>query len=118
MESLEGNMASASELDPVSTKCQRIAELARQAPHRGFTSLAHHIDLHWLHQAYLRTSKDGAAGVDGQMAQDYNANLGANLRSLLERAKSGTYRAPPVRRVHIPKETGCTMCWMCGSNRR
>ena len=27
-----------------------------------------------------------------------------NLRSLLDRAKSGTYRAPPVRRVHIPKE--------------
>jgi hypothetical protein len=29
-----------------------------------------------------------------------------NLRSLLERAKSGSYRAPPVRRVWIPKGTG------------
>jgi retron-type reverse transcriptase len=29
-----------------------------------------------------------------------------NLRSLLDRAKSGTYRAPPVRRVRIPKGTG------------
>ncbi|MDF2435235.1 MAG: RNA-directed polymerase, partial [Mucilaginibacter sp.] len=28
------------------------------------------------------------------------------LRSLLERAKSGTYHAPPVRRVHIPKGDG------------
>jgi retron-type reverse transcriptase len=30
----------------------------------------------------------------------------ANLESLESRAKSGTYRAPPVRRVRIPKGTG------------
>jgi RNA-directed DNA polymerase len=99
-------MASASELDPVLTKQQRIAELAKQSPQMGFTSLAHHIDLKWLYEAYLRTRPDGAPGVDGQTIRDYTANLGANLRSLLERAKSGTYRAPPVRRVHIPKGTG------------
>jgi RNA-directed DNA polymerase len=99
-------MASASELDPVSTRQQRIAELARQSPQMGFTSLAHHIDLHWLHEAYLRTRSDGAPGVDGQTIRDYNVNLRDNLRSLLERAKSGTYQAPPVRRVYIPKGTG------------
>jgi RNA-directed DNA polymerase len=99
-------MASASELDPVLTKQQRIAELAKQSPHMGFTSLAHHIDLRWLHEAYLRTRPDGAPGVDGRTIRDYTANLGDNLRSLLERAKSGTYHAPPVRRVHIPKGTG------------
>jgi hypothetical protein len=99
-------MASASELDPVLTKQQRIAELAKQAPQRSFTSLAHHIDLAWLYEAYLRTRRDGAAGVDGQTAADYAEDLPGNLRSLLERAKSGTYRAPPVRRVQIPKGTG------------
>jgi len=99
-------MASASELDPVFTKQQRIAELARQSPQMGFTSLAHHIDLRWLHEAYLRTRPDGAPGVDGQTIRDYNAHLRDNLRSLLERAKSGTYQAPPVRRVHIPKGPG------------
>jgi RNA-directed DNA polymerase len=99
-------MASAPELDPVSTKQQRIAELARQSPQTGFTSLAHHIDLRWLYEAYLRTRADAAPGVDGQTAAGYAAHLGDNLRSLLERAKSGTYRAPPVRRVHIPKGTG------------
>jgi group II intron reverse transcriptase/maturase len=41
--------------------------------------------------------------VDGQTWRDYEANLEVNLQSLLERAKSGTYYAPPVRRVHIPK---------------
>ena len=72
----------------------------------AFTTLAHHIDIDWLREAYRRTRKDGAAGVDGQTAADYAADLEGNLRSLLDRAKSGTYQAPPVRRVHIPKGTG------------
>jgi retron-type reverse transcriptase len=72
----------------------------------GFTSLNHHLDLRWLHEAYLRVRPDGAAGVDGQTVTDYTANLQDNLRSLLERAKSGTYWAPPVKRAHIPKGTG------------
>jgi len=92
----------------VSTRQQRIAELARQGPQQAFTSLNHHLDLAWLHEAYRRTRKDGAVGVDGQTAADYEANLGGNLQSLLDRAKSGTYRAPPVRRVHIPKGVGST----------
>ncbi|MBU0610966.1 MAG: group II intron reverse transcriptase/maturase [Armatimonadetes bacterium] len=72
----------------------------------AFTSLAHHIDIDWLREAYRRTRKDGAAGVDGQSAAEYGVNLEENLRSLLDRAKSGTYHAPPVRRVHIPKGEG------------
>ena len=99
-------MAGASEPDPVYTKQQRIAELAKQSPHMGFTSLAYFINLRWLYEAYLRTRKDGAVGVDGQTAEDYAANLRGNLESLLDRAKSGAYRAPPVRRVYIPKGTG------------
>jgi group II intron reverse transcriptase/maturase len=70
------------------------------------TTLAHHIDIDWLHEAYRRTRKDGATGVDRQTAEEYAANLESNLQSLLDRAKSGTYRAPPVRRVHIPKGSG------------
>jgi group II intron reverse transcriptase/maturase len=74
----------------------------------AFTSLAYLMDSDWLHEAYRRTRKDGATGVDGQTAQDYEKDLEANLRSLLDRAKSGTYRAPPVRRVHIPKGGSAT----------
>src|ERR1700719_2927374 len=93
---------------PVSTKQQRLAELAKQSPPMGFTSLAYLMDIDWLHEAFRRTRKDGAAGVDGQTGADYEKELGANLQSLLDRAKSGTYRAPPVRRVHIPKEGSTT----------
>jgi group II intron reverse transcriptase/maturase len=74
----------------------------------GFTSLAYLMDSDWLHEAYRRTRKDGAAGVDGQTAAAYEQDLEVNLRSLLARAKSGTYRAPPVRRVHIPKAGSAT----------
>jgi RNA-directed DNA polymerase len=93
-------------LDDISTKLQRIAKLARDAPDMAFTTLAHHLDLAWLREAYRRTRKDGAPGVDGQTAEQYAAALEDNLRSLLDRAKSGTYRAPPVKRVHIPKGDG------------
>ena len=100
-------MAGALEPDPVSTKRQRIATLAPQAPEMGFTALNHYLDQHWLVEAYRRTRQDAAPGVDGQPAADYHADvpLGDRLATLLDRAQSGTYRAPPVRRVRIPKGT-------------
>ena len=87
----------------VSTKQKRIAELAEQSPQMAFTSLAYLVDIDWLKEAYRRTRKDGAVGVDGVTAAEYEQDLESNLQRLLDRAKSGTYRAPPVRRVHIPK---------------
>jgi group II intron reverse transcriptase/maturase len=72
----------------------------------AFTSLAYHMDVEWLREAYARTRKDGAVGVDGVTAAEYEQDLEGNLQRLLDRAKSGTYRAPPVRRVHIPKGSG------------
>jgi group II intron reverse transcriptase/maturase len=91
---------------PISTRLERIATLARQYRDQPLTTLAHHIDLQWLREAYRRTRKDGATGVDGQTADEYAMQLEENLRSLLERTKSGTYRAPPVRRAYIPKDSG------------
>jgi hypothetical protein len=71
----------------------------------GFISLNHHLDFIWLLQAHARTRHDGAAGVDGQTGTDYAAHLGSNLSALLERAKSGTYRAPAVLTPHSSRET-------------
>ena len=90
----------------VSTKLERIAKLAKEKPGVALTTLAHHIDVEWLREAYRRTRKDGAKGVDGQSAEQYAERLEENLASLLGRAKSGTYQAPPVRRAYIPKGDG------------
>ena len=92
--------------ETVSTKIERIAKLAREYSDRPLTTLAHHVDVEWLREAYRRTRKDGARGIDGQSAEQYAERLDENLKSLLDRAKSGVYRAPPVRRVHIPKGDG------------
>ena len=88
----------------VSTKLQRIAEQASRYPELVFTSLMHNIDKEFLFEAYCRTRKDGAPGVDGVTAQEYAQNLEENLKDLHERMRSGRYKAPPVKRAWIEKE--------------
>jgi RNA-directed DNA polymerase len=96
--------------ETVSTKIERIAELAKQMPSVALTSLSHHIDIEWMHEAHRRTRKGGAPGVDRTTAEEYAKDLKGNLQGLLDRAKSGDhYRAPPVRRVYIPKGDGKKM---------
>ena len=87
----------------ISTRQCKIAELARREPKLTLTTLAHHVDEQWMREAYRRVRKDAAAGVDGVTAAQYEADLEANLSGLLERFKSGRYRAPAVRRVHLEK---------------
>jgi RNA-directed DNA polymerase len=102
----ESNTAGRPSPGTVSTKLQRIAKLARQMPGVALTSLSHHIDVEFLESAVIKTRRDGAVGVDKMTADDYGQNLRSNLESLLGRFKSGTYFAPPVRRVEIPKGDG------------
>lgn len=90
----------------ISTKRRWIAELAQITPKLSLTTLAHHMDLAWMREAYRCTRKDGATGVDDQTAAEFAENLEANLQALLDAAKSGRYQAPPVRRAYIPKADG------------
>lgn len=90
----------------ISTRLLRIAKLARTHRDTAFRSIHHAIDLDWLKEAHRRTRKDGAVGVDSQTAANYAQNLEDNLQSLFGRLKKGTYRAPPVRRIFIPKDGG------------
>lgn len=88
------------------TKQIRIAELARRMPDRVLTSLAHNIDAAWMYEAFRRTKKVGATGVDGQSAVDFEKDLMGNLKALVEGLKSGSYRPPPVSRKYLKKKDG------------
>lgn len=92
------------------TKQRRIAKISREARDMIWTTLAHNMDLEWMEEAYRRTRKGVAAGIDGMTSREYAGENGerlkANLQDLLKRARDGRYWAPPVRRVYIPKGEG------------
>ncbi|NRB42493.1 MAG: group II intron reverse transcriptase/maturase [Pseudomonadales bacterium] len=90
----------------VSLKLYQLRVQAKRHPERVFTTLHHLIDVEFLAEAYRRTKKDAAAGVDEVSGEDYAVNLEANLQSLYTRYKEGNYVAPFVRRVWIGKEDG------------
>jgi len=60
-------------------------------------------------EAYKRVKANkGAAGVDGQAVEDFEADLRGNLYKIWNRMSSGTYFPPPVLAVEIPKAGGGT----------
>jgi RNA-directed DNA polymerase len=90
-------------MESVSTRRRQIVMAARKYRQEPLTALNHHLDLCWMHESYGRVRKNGAPGVDGQTVTEYGENLSVNLRDLLARAKSGRYKAPPVKRAYVPK---------------
>src|ERR1700692_2185151 len=90
----------------VSTKQLQIAELAATRPEESFTSLNHYLDMDWMKEAYRRTRRESAPGVDGQTMGGHGKELEKNIQDVIGLRKSGGYHAPPVRRVHIPKGDG------------
>ena len=102
----EGKMPETKSSENVYTRQRRIAELAKR--YETLTALNHHLDMEWMGEACRRTRKDGAKGVDGQSGKEFEKDLDKNLQGLLDAAKAGNYRAPAVRRVHIPKGNGET----------
>jgi retron-type reverse transcriptase len=88
---------------PSSTLLYPIAKKAWEAPQEVFTALHHDLNLSLRHKAFHLIRKDAAAGVDGMTAKEYPQGLRTRLQALLDRVHTGRYRAPPVRRVYIPK---------------
>jgi RNA-directed DNA polymerase len=65
------------------------------------------IEKRQVYEAYKAVkSKKGAAGVDGQTIEQFEADLTGNLYKIWNRMSSGTYFPPPVRAVSIPKKSG------------
>jgi group II intron reverse transcriptase/maturase len=89
--------------DTMYTKQKRIAQVAEKYAGESLTNITHHIDVYWMYCAYEMTRRDGAAGIDGVTASEYEIGLWEKLQNLVELLKGGNYRAPPVKRVYIPK---------------
>jgi group II intron reverse transcriptase/maturase len=85
---------------------QRIADQAQRYPQMVFNNVFHLIDRNFLLEAYRRTRKSSAPGVDKVTAKQYAKHLDDNLRELHERLRNNQYVAPPVERVWIDKEDG------------
>jgi group II intron reverse transcriptase/maturase len=90
----------------ISTKLQRIADQAQRYPQMVFNNVFHLIDRDFLREAYRRTRKSSAPGVDKVTAKQYAKHLDDNLRDLHERLRDNLYVAQPVERVWIDKEDG------------
>ena len=84
-------------------KLKLISEKAKHDKKLKFTSVAHLINEGSLAQCYKELKKDRACGVDGVGVEEYGQKLEENLKSLVDRMKSKSYRPQPVRRVYIPK---------------
>ena len=58
-------------------------------------------------EAYQRVKANkGAAGIDGQTLEQFDADLSGNLYQIWNRMSSGTYFPPAVKAVPIPKKLG------------
>ncbi len=90
----------------MSTKLDRIAELAREDAERQFFSVAHLLTPEALEAAFRSLRKAASAGVDGVTYEMYEANAARNIRQLHQRLREGKYQAQPLRRIYIPKEDG------------
>jgi RNA-directed DNA polymerase len=66
----------------ISTQLRQIAEQAIQNPDQVFISLAHRMDVDFLHEAYRRVRKDGASGLSRVTAKEYAEHLEENLVDL------------------------------------
>ena len=92
----------------MTTKLLSITKCAREKPKEQFTSLAHLLTEDFLKQCFRELKRDKASGIDGVRFDEYEACLEENLKDLVRRLKSKSYRPEPVRRVYIPKPNGTT----------
>lgn len=90
----------------MSTQLDQIAGKAKSEPKLRFTSLAHLLTPEFLKETWKQMNRRGASGVDGETTKEFERDLDIRVQDLSGRLKQGAYRAPPVRRVEIPKGPG------------
>ncbi|NRS86943.1 group II intron reverse transcriptase/maturase [Clostridium tetanomorphum] len=92
----------------MSTKLDEIAIKARKDKKAVFTSLAHIITPEFLKETWKMMNRKGASGVDGETTKEFEYNIDERVKDIWKKMKEKKYKAPPVRRVEIPKGNGKT----------
>ncbi|OMH19605.1 hypothetical protein AC231_19650, partial [Clostridium pasteurianum] len=92
----------------MSTKLNEIAIKARKDRKAVFTSLAHIITPEFLKETWKMMNRKGSSGVDGETTLEFECNIDERVKDIWSRMKEKKYKAPPVRRVEIPKGNGKT----------
>jgi group II intron reverse transcriptase/maturase len=90
----------------MSTQLSQITKKAKLDRKVRFTSLAHLLTPEFLKETWGKMNRRAAGGVDGQSAEQFGSELEMQVEAICAQLKKGTYRAPPVRRVEIPKGPG------------
>ena len=88
----------------VDTKLQRVAWLSKQEPKKEFNCLMHYFNEEALGTCFQSMEARKAVGLDGMDKESYGKNLNTNLKSLVDRLKTMSYRPGNIRQVLIPKE--------------
>lgn len=90
----------------MSTQLAQIAKKAKLDRKVRFTSLAHMLTPEFLTETWGMMNRHGASGIDGESTEQFASELEQRVQEICARLKAGAYRAPPVRRVEIPKGPG------------
>jgi group II intron reverse transcriptase/maturase len=88
------------------TQLDQIAKKAKLDPKVRFTSLAHLLTPEFLTETWGMMNRSAASGIDGQTARQFERDVEQQVAEIHKQLKAGRYRAPPVRRVEIPKGPG------------
>lgn len=90
----------------MSTQLAQITKKAKLDRKVRFTSLAHLLTPEFLKETWGMMNRRGASGIDAESTEQFASELEQRVQEICARHKAGAYRAPPVRRVDIPKGPG------------
>jgi len=87
----------------MTTRLEGVAAKARKERNLVFTSLAHHITKEMIWENLNHIPNDSAAGIDGVDVKTAKETFDQWIDEMLTSIHRKSYKAPPVRRVWIPK---------------
>lgn len=85
------------------TGLEQIAAKARSDTKFRFTSLAHHVTRERVWKNLQQIRYNSAPGSDGQSVSETKENFDVWIEPMLQSMHRRGYKAPPSRRVYIPK---------------